>query len=103
MRLSELVLWLLDMPPCGWRLLARIVRVYQQEDPALREALLSQVELLERMAAPERKTRASGLCYNPSAESMSALLMPNGRGGLYVMAISTTRLSTIDPIDREAA
>lgn len=97
MRLSDLVLWLIDLPPGGWRLLGAMARIYQSDDLELRQALVSQVELLARMLPPARKTVAAGLCYTPASENLSVVLMPNGRGGLYVMVMSTTRVSSIDP------
>ncbi len=104
MRLSDLVYWLLDLPADGWRVLASVARIYRDGDDELRAAVRSQVSLVAGLVDRRRGTRVDGVCYNPAVDSLSLLLMPNGRGGLYVMTLTTTRVSCIDPDpDRRAA
>lgn len=97
MRLSDVIYWLLDMPPDGWRVLGRVARIYRDGDDELRAAVRSQVSLVEALIERPSGTRVSGLSYNPACESLSLLLVPNGRGGIYVMTVNTTRVSSIEP------
>lgn len=104
MRLSAVVQWLLNMPPDGWRVLAQVARIYQQGDDELRESVRTHVAFVEGLVRCGPRACGCGLCYTPSQreQTTSLLLIPNGRGGLYVMTLDTTRIQSIDP-DRRCA
>lgn len=95
MRLASLVWRLLDLPAGGWRVLARVALLYCHGDDSIRGALVSQIEVLERLVP---RSCEAACCRRPGRQgAVSIMLSPTPGGGLDVHRIQTARIHVLDP------